>query len=197
MKFDFKEEKNYFLVPVMPTPNGRMHLGHIAGPYLKMDVLKRKVQRGTGVAYLYSGSDVFESYVELKASQINKSPNDICNYYHKLILADFKALNIDFDEFINPLDSRFFKSFIEFYRVLNKSLIETSSLVEKEEIFLYDVENNRYITGCWLSGVCPNCNKNTGSYLCESCGTHYRPQDVATTKNYPNAEIRKKNVIGY
>lgn len=189
MTFNFPAEKKYFLVPEMPTPNGRMHLGHIAGPYLKMDVLKRKVERGNGEAYLYSGSDVYESYVELKASQLNLPTDTICNHFHKLILNDFKALNINFDFFINPLDDTWFKDFTAFHKVLAQNLADSKMLVEKDETFLYDKKNERYINGCWAKGICPNCKKQTGSYLCENCGTHYRPQDIINLKDYPDAEI--------
>jgi methionyl-tRNA synthetase len=33
--------QTFFLMPIPPTPNGRLHLGHIAGPYLRMDMLGR------------------------------------------------------------------------------------------------------------------------------------------------------------
>ena len=35
------EPRRFFLMPIPPTPNGRLHLGHIAGPYLRMDMLGR------------------------------------------------------------------------------------------------------------------------------------------------------------
>jgi methionyl-tRNA synthetase len=31
----------HFLTPVCLVPNGRAHLGHVAGPLLRMDVLRR------------------------------------------------------------------------------------------------------------------------------------------------------------
>ncbi|MCE0446304.1 hypothetical protein LT493_20765 [Streptomyces tricolor] len=49
-------------------PNGRAHLGHIAGPLLKMDVLRRHVLRGGGRATMISVSDAHESHVLVRAA---------------------------------------------------------------------------------------------------------------------------------
>ena len=37
--------RKFFLTPVCLVPNGRAHLGHIAGPLLKMDVAKALASR--------------------------------------------------------------------------------------------------------------------------------------------------------
>lgn len=194
-KFNHPAERNHFLVPGMPTPNGRIHLGHIAGPYLKMDVLKRKVQRSNGFAYLCSGSDVYESYVELKASQLGISTIEVANFFHNLISKDFKALNIDFDLYINPLDKDLQKEFISFHQNLLQDLINSGSVVEREELVPYDSVTETYLTGCWIKGICPNCKSPTGSYLCEYCGTHYRPQDIFSQEIFPNASLVKKRLL--
>lgn len=162
----------------MPTPNGRIHLGHSAGPYLKMDVLKRTVQRHDGTAYLCSGSDVYESYVELKAAQLHLSTVEVANHFHALIARDFQALDIDFDLFINPLDADLVTEFVAFEQGLLSSLVRSGHAIERDEWVPYDPINERYLTGCWLTGECPNCHHATGSYSCEQCGYHYRPQDI-------------------
>ena len=194
-QFNFSKEKNYFLVPEMPTPNGRMHLGHLAGPYLKMDVIKRKVKRGEGLAYIASGSDVYESYVELKAVQLDTDERQVCNYFHEQILKDFEALNIDFDLYINPLDEKYNLQFISRQKDLMKVLIDSGAVVEREEMFPYDPINKRFLSGCWIKGECPNCRNTSGSYLCENCGTHYRPIDIFTELNYPEAKCVKGKAL--
>jgi methionyl-tRNA synthetase len=188
-KFDFIDEKKHFLVPAMPTPNGRMHLGHIAGPYLKMDVIKRKVNRNNGTAFLCSGSDVYESYVELKAQQLKLSTDEVSFFFHDLMVKDYEALNIDFDLYLNPLEKEIQFDFDKFQVELMDNLMNSGSIVEKEEIMFFDDEKNVFLNGCWLDkGECPNCKKGTGSYLCENCGTHYKPQDIFEKSNFPNAK---------
>ncbi|MGN6601360.1 MAG: class I tRNA ligase family protein [Ginsengibacter sp.] len=186
-------EKKYLLVPEMPTPNGRMHLGHIAGPYLKMDVVRRKVERGNGTAYLFSGSDVYESYVELKARESGLTEKEVCNKFHSLIINDLKSLHIHFDNFINPLDGRWNERFIKRHRQLMQLLLDAGTVVEREETFFYDPVEKKYLNGCWIKGYCPNCKSPAGSYLCEICGTHYRPEDIFNAADYPHAvEVKGK-----
>jgi len=74
-------------------------------------------------------------------------------------------------------------------------LVDNGSVIEKGETFIYDPIEQRYIHGCWIQGVCPNCNSDTGSYLCENCGTHYRPIDIYKEQNYPNAKLIKSSAL--
>ena len=49
-----------------PTPNGALHVGHLSGPYVAADVLRRYLEmRGVETSYL-SGSDDHQSYVAAK-----------------------------------------------------------------------------------------------------------------------------------
>ncbi|NIR28481.1 MAG: class I tRNA ligase family protein, partial [Gammaproteobacteria bacterium] len=47
--------------------NGRAHLGHIAGPLLKMDVLRRHLERAGAEVRMISMSDAHEAHVLIKA----------------------------------------------------------------------------------------------------------------------------------
>ncbi|MCM3755016.1 class I tRNA ligase family protein, partial [Bacillus licheniformis] len=50
-------------MPIPPTPNGRLHLGHIAGPYLRMDMLCRYLRSQGHHVRVVSAVDGFDSYV--------------------------------------------------------------------------------------------------------------------------------------
>lgn len=186
------KEENVFLIPEMPTPNGRMHLGHISGPYLKLDVVKRKVTRNGALAYLISGVDVFESYVELKAHENASTEEEVSNEFYKLICDDFKALDIDFDMFINPLDDEHRVQFKNQQLSLYNELKEKNAIDYVLELFSWDPVKMRYLTGCWIKGKCNVCKEDTGSYLCESCGTHYKPSDIFSKDVYTEALLLQK-----
>lgn len=85
----------YFLTPVCLVPNGRAHLGHIAGPLLKMDVLRRHLLLCGASVHMISLSDAHESHVPIRAHQNRTTPEDIANRFHDLIAADLKTLAID------------------------------------------------------------------------------------------------------
>jgi methionyl-tRNA synthetase len=172
-----------------------MHLGHLAGPYLKMDILRRKAERGGGKAFIVSGSDVFESYVELKADQLGIETEQVCNTFHPQIIKDFEALDIRFDFFLNPLDEEYRARFFKREKELMQQLVDAGVVEERTEDLIYDPINKRFLNGCWIKGVCPNCGSGTGSYLCETCGTHYRPVDIFNAENYPAAQVIKGTAL--
>jgi methionyl-tRNA synthetase len=97
--------KNYLLVPTMPTPSGPLHLGHIAGPFLRMDVLARGRRQAGDKVSIVSASDAWETHVLLRALTNDAPPDQICHRYHREIADGLAALNICYDEFIDVLDA--------------------------------------------------------------------------------------------
>ncbi len=174
-----KEGNNkYLLIPVMPTPNGGLHLGHLSGPYLKMDVLARAQRRNGNDAAIFFGSDSYESYMNLKSWQTGKDEEELCNEYHERMRKDLDAVSIEYDTFINPLAPPYRENFKTFFTDLVKDLANKGALTIRQEKYLYSEEDDNFLAGCWISGTCPVCGSGTGSYQCEDCGTQYRPMDI-------------------
>jgi methionyl-tRNA synthetase len=172
----------YLFVPEMPTPNGRLHLGHMSGPYLRADILARFLRSRGAEAYIVSGSDSYESHVELKSTQENETIVDVCNKYHHRIKGELDALDIQCDLYVNPLDAELSADYLATNRRTIDGLRANGAAVRLPERVLYSPSMKRYIAGCWMSGRCPSCGTKSGSYLCEECGTQYDPQDVLDVK---------------
>jgi methionyl-tRNA synthetase len=170
--------RNYLLLVLAPTPNGRLHLGHIAGPFLRIDVLARHLRRRGDAVCVVGGTDAYESYVLLGAQQEQIQPAAVCERFHPLIHADFQALDVQTDLFMNPLDPRWAEGYANSYRSVVQRLIDHGRVVTLKERVLYCAQSSRYIVGCWLLGDCPNCHSPAGSYLCEECGHHFRPDEI-------------------
>jgi methionyl-tRNA synthetase len=190
--------KKYFLVPVMPTPNGGLHLGHLSGPFLKMDVLARAQRRNGNETCLFFGTDVYESYMNLKAWQTGKDEQLLCDEYNTRIKADLNALHIEYDEFINPLDEEHTEKFHVFFTTVLNELVAKGATEIRSEQYLYAKDQDCFLTGCWINGICPVCGNGTGSYQCEECGTQYRPMDLIAPSfkngNYPITDIDDKDL---
>ncbi|WP_419420809.1 class I tRNA ligase family protein [Legionella sp. D16C41] len=182
-------KKDYLIIPSVPTPNGRLHLGHVGGPYLRADILKRYLQMQGHSVLMMCGSDSFESYVTLQADKEGKYPENVCNYYHPLIASDLNAMDISLDYFINPLSDYWLPTYTKWHNDILKRLIATDNIKQVSELFAWDNQNNRYLVGCWLSGYCPMCKIETESYFCEDCGAHYKPEEA-----YNNLKYTKYNV---
>jgi len=182
----------------MPTPNGRIHLGHIAGPFLKVDVISRALQRKGAKSTIVSGSDVYESYVDLKSEQTGWSREEVCNHFHPLMKKDIEALDINLDDYFNPIEAHVRSDFDKFTYNIVQELVDLGLTEVRDETILYSPTTKRYMAGCWILGDCPICKSASGGYLCENCGGHYRPMDLINA--YPRMgetdceEIKSKSL---
>lgn len=177
-----EKKKKYLLIPSVPTPNGRLHLGHIGGPFLSVDIFARYLRVCGHSAWIISGTDSYESYAAGKAEEEHKKPEEISHHYHALIAEDLQLMNIQVDQFINPLASQWQFSYQQWHEKIFQQLLDNNATSLLTEKIPWDDENKRYLTGYWLHGNCPVCSKKTTSYFCEACGAHFRPEEI-TQKN--------------
>jgi len=178
--------KKYLIIPAMPTPNGRLHLGHMSGPYLKMDILARAQKRNGNLASVISGSDSYESYISLKSWLTGMTPEEVCSHFSALSLRDLQALGIPYDDFVNPVSPVSKQGFIDFAYEKMSDLERKGATEVRPEQYLWSPSSDRYIVGCWLQGNCPVCGSKTASYQCENCGNQYRPMDILNPSSRAN-----------
>lgn len=172
------KNESILFIPMMPTPNGPLHLGHISGPYLKMDILNKHFKRIGHLTYLVGCTDPYDNYVLLKSYRIKKPPENICNYFYNQIKSDFNTMSIEFDNFSNPLASTITNEYSEVYNRILKDFIRNNKTIEYTERYLYSNVTHRKIIGCWLIGDCPFCFNSIAGYFCESCGMKVNPDNI-------------------
>src|ERR1035437_8802116 len=61
-----------------PTPNGGMHLGHIAGPYLAGDVYVGCWRAGGGAVIFSTGPAARQTFVVATARRLGVTPQQLC-----------------------------------------------------------------------------------------------------------------------
>ncbi|ACD14710.1 methionine--tRNA ligase [Paraburkholderia fungorum] len=165
-------------MPIPPTPNGRLHLGHIAGPYLRMDMLCRYLRSQGHHVRVVSAVDGFDSYVLWKGLQETRPPEEVCRDYHAQIARDLAALDIEVDDFLDLVQGSHAPSHANTARRAVEMLVasgHTDTIVEK---VLYSRATGRYLVGAWLTGQCPQCEAPAAGYFCEACGAHFRPESM-------------------
>lgn len=175
--------RDYLLVPMMPTPNGPLHLGHIAGPYLKVDVLARYLRILGNKAYLVACSDPFENHVVKSAESKHISSEELCNLYHDQIATDFLSLHINFDKFINPISQVWASLYRQHHSQILQDLICTHKTIEHSEQYLVDKEMNKKLIGAWVNGQCPGCHSNMNGFFCENCGLQSNPSELLNPRS--------------
>ncbi|PUB37353.1 methionyl-tRNA synthetase [Pseudomonas sp. GV105] len=168
--------QTFFLMPIPPTPNGRLHLGHIAGPYLRMDMLGRYLRSQGHRVDVVSAVDGFDSYVLWKALQEQRTPEAVVRDYHGQIAHDLRALDVEVDDFLDLVQGPYAQQHARNAQRTVERLVAlgvTQSVVER---VLYCPDTRRYMAGAWLLGQCPYCRAGAGGYFCEACGALFRPE---------------------
>ncbi len=148
-----------------PTPNGGMHLGHIAGPYLAGDVYAR-YQRARGREVIFTtGTDDSQTYVVASARRLGSTPEELCRVSTGQIREALAAMGISVDGF-GPFDDTYRATVLDFFRTLHaagKFRLRTVRLPYLERTGEYLVEG-------LIEGDCPVCLSSSRGALCETCG---------------------------
>jgi methionyl-tRNA synthetase len=173
-----RRPRRHILTFCMPTPNGRLHLGHVAGPYLRVDVLGRHLRRRGDEPYSISGTDGYESYVLLSAHREGRAPEEVALDYHAGIVRDLAALAIQSHAFISPFAPRWHDHFTAGARAELDHLIATRDTILRTERVPVATSSGRIIAGCWVLGRCPMCKADSGGGFCEGCGYNHRPEEL-------------------
>jgi len=189
------KKRTFLLIPSIPTPNGKLHLGHIAGPFLKMDIIKRFNQQVGNEVFLYGGTDVHDSYTVLKASVELKPIEDICWYYHNLINDDLKKMSIEFDFFLNPLDVEYYLNYTNTTQKLFRDLETKGKLVCRTEKYPFSHKQG-FLPASFIHGECPICQSKMSGFICEQCGISHKPEEIQN-KHYKLNNVEEKNIDSY
>ena len=122
-----------------------------------------------------SGTDEHGVPITIKARDENKSPQEVVDYYYKLIENSFNEFGISFDIFSRTSKEIHHKTSSEFF--LN--LYEKGIFQEITSSQYYDEKENQFLSDRYITGVCP-CGDNDNAYgdQCEICGKTLSPMDL-------------------
>src|SRR5688500_12975552 len=86
-----------FVGVAWPTPNGSLHLGHLAGCFLPADIFARYQRLAGNDVLMVSGTDQHGTPVTVRAEAEGVSPKEIADRYHREYLDTWQRLGISFD----------------------------------------------------------------------------------------------------
>lgn len=172
--------KNYLLTGAAPTPNGRLHLGHIGGQFLKLDVLKRHIIRdGCGAILLFS-IDAFDTPIHLASLRSEVTEAEVCRRYFAGIAQDLEHAAIDYDVFLDTSAGAGRAIIKETADKLDA--VMTGRKVAVTEPIPYSRRSGRPVTGRLLTGDCPRCGRMMHGYSCDPCGLHLSPEQIRNAR---------------
>lgn len=150
-----------------PTPNGDMHLGHLAGPYLSADFYTRYARlRGRQAAYA-CGSDDHCMYVQAKGRQMGLDGWQAADHFVAAITESLESAGLDLAVFMRPAQSEHFEPMVQ---DLFAKLQAAGQLERRRQPCLYSEQLDRYLFEADVSGRCPHCDHGMVGITCEECG---------------------------
>jgi len=173
-----KEKQKYLFVPSNPAANGRLHLGHISGPYLSADILARHRMREGHEVHTIFGIDAYNSYVKRNAVIEKTTPQEIANKNYLLIKEDLNKLDIHYDIFTNPLDPEWHERYVKKHEDIFNELLRNKSLRVFTEYSPYLEEESKFVADYEVVGKCPDCGSSMGGFCCEGCGGYFYPDKI-------------------
>ncbi|MGV7963196.1 class I tRNA ligase family protein [Photorhabdus tasmaniensis] len=158
-----------------PTPNGDLHVGHMAGPYLAGDIYARYLRlKGKNVNYA-TGTDDNQTYVVTSAYKLGTSPENLCRQAAKDIKCSLSDWGIKLDGYA-PFDDDYKKMVYEFLT----PLFEQGKFKQRTVKLPYSIHRDEFMVESFVAGECPTCLAQTRGGLCESCG---HPNNFDLLKN--------------
>ncbi|MFH7597119.1 class I tRNA ligase family protein [Streptomyces racemochromogenes] len=148
-----------------PTPNGDLHTGHLAGPFLAGDVYARYLRAsGRPVTYT-SGTDDSQTYVVASALRAGLEPQELADRSAAQITATLEAAGVAVDGFA-PFDQGYRTTVLDFVTDLHAA----GAFRLKTVRFPYVEATGEYLVEGLVAGDCPVCLLESRGGLCESCG---------------------------
>jgi methionyl-tRNA synthetase len=155
--------KHIVIIPP-PTPNGNLHVGHVAGPILASDVFSRWRRSRNDEVLFTTGTDDSQSYVVTTAARKETHPAELCKRATAEIRASLEELEISIDGFA-PFDDEYRETCLRFLT----ELFEAGKFTWKDKEFFVR-PNGEALFEAYVKGRCPNCLALTSGGLCEGCG---------------------------
>jgi methionyl-tRNA synthetase len=182
-----------YVYSAAPTPNGDLHLGHLAGPYLAADIYKRfhgKLCKEK--VYHFCGVDENQSYPQFLAKKKGIALDDLLDKFASLIEESLNMIHIELDGFIRPRLSQ--KCGLIVQDLFNK-LVQQNLITELAGEVWYCEDCQEYLHEAYLKGKCPHCQEFASSGGCESCNLYFEEIQILEPKcAYCQSNPQKKTI---
>jgi len=156
-----------------PYANGSLHIGHLAA-LLPADAIARYYRAKGDDVYFVSGSDCHGTPVAIRAKQENKSPQEICDFYHTEFCECFERLGFSYDRYGKTASDEHAIFVQNFHNIMYKS----NYIYEKESPQAFCEQCNTALADRFVIGKCPDCNQQSRGDQCDACGKVLEPENL-------------------
>ncbi len=158
-----------------PTPNGDLHLGHLAGPYLSGDIHARYLRlQGVDARFVF-GSDDHSPWVAALAAELGLTPEETARRFSESIGSTLAAAGVELAAYSRAARSPHHR---EAVREVFSELHRRGSIVEKEVAEAYCESCDQVLIEFRVEGRCPSCGEAMAGNTCEACGRASRAAEL-------------------
>lgn len=158
-----------------PTPNGPLHLGHLAGPYVAGDIAARAARADGRDVVTVCGLDSHQNYVLAKAESRGEPPADIIAQFGGLIRQSMATARITHDVFIDPTKDPRYRAAVAM--LLGEAVDRKAVLIEETPLSAC-AECGRVLHHVRVGGRCPHCATGAAGGTCEGCASFLTAADL-------------------
>jgi methionyl-tRNA synthetase len=164
---------HHLIIPSNPTPNGDVHLGHIAGPFIGADALRRGALQRAEPAGVMLGTAWQNTHVMLAARRQGRPYLEVAASFAGEIESSFESVGIGYDIMLRHGDT---SAIEDRTRLAYRRLREEGSLIIRDTIAQFcqspGCEDWRFQG--FVSGRCPHCGSLDAAGIdCEGCGLYH------------------------
>lgn len=165
-----------------PNPNGDLHLGHLSGPFLGADVLRRYLTaRDVPVTYV-SYTDDHSCYVPRRGAELGWDARTTAFRYTNRIEQTLALAGMAPDYYAHPHRERRHDTFVveHFLRLWQRGVV-----VERELPTPFCAECGVFRYEAQIRGRCRFCDAPSDGTYCEECGRPQEPGGVLDGRCVP------------
>ena len=160
----------YIVTVTPPTPNGDLHLGHLSGPFLAADVMRRSLIAKGHDVIMVCYSDDYQSYMPRKAEALGRDPFEYATLMQRAITLSADLAGVAFDAFPTTKDNPWFAESVNHY------LDCVSDDLATEEIAVHRCPScSKWGHEAFGRGNCNVCGESSDASQCEGCAAKPTP----------------------
>lgn len=149
-----------------PTVNGRLHVGHLSGPFVAADIAARAARARGAQVLVMNGLDVHQNYVLTRAEIDGIGVDDMIDRYRADIVRAFEGARVGYDAFVDPRQ----RDYRQAIAGLASDLVASGALPMREVGLLACADCGRTLHHSYVSGTCAACGAAVSGGSCEGCG---------------------------
>ncbi len=179
------------IFPSPPTSNGPLHVGHLAGPYIMADVIRRFDALEKRNATFICLTDDHQSYTLSQAEDEGKPVTEVAAHYSDQIKNCLGLCQAEPDHFVSAFRDDDYKAAVT---EAFKKLYEAGFIQKEEQDVFYCAECERELFDGHVVGECPHCEATSLGFACETCCLPNKTVDLIEpicTKCDKTPELRK------